>query len=196
MGFSNPTIMSFEVRSEKFDTIALPSGSFANMLIPYQGRLACVTNTMKNDVNGGIILWTLDDAEKHIWSCKLFLAPFAHMVIIVCMYVLLSHNSNKDYTFCKIYLTPQATKKKKEVEEEKQKQKKGEAVVSVADVEALEEQQPCNVEYHQPLAPLDSCQPQRHDLEYQQQQFCPGPLDSYQPHPHDMESQQPHNPLL
>jgi len=95
MGFSNPTIMSFEVRSEKFDTIALPSGSFANMLIPYQGRLACVTNTMKNDVNGGIILWTLDDAEKHIWSCKLFLAPFAHMVIIVCMYVLLSHNSNK-----------------------------------------------------------------------------------------------------
>ncbi|KAG7604303.1 F-box associated domain type 3 [Arabidopsis thaliana x Arabidopsis arenosa] len=152
MGFSNPTIMSFEVRSEKFDTIALPSGSFANMLIPYQGRLACVTNTMKNDVNGGIILWTLDDAEKHIWSCKLFLAPFAHMVIIVCMYVLLSHNSNKDYNFCKIYLTPQAIKKKKEVEEEKKKQKKGEAVVSVAHVEALEEQQPCNVEYHQPLA--------------------------------------------
>ena len=82
------------------------------------------------------------------------------------------------------------------MEEEKKKQKKGEAVVSVAHVEALEEQQPCNVEYHQPLAPLDSCQPQRHDLEYQQQQFCPGPLDSYQPHPHDMESQQPHNPLL
>ncbi|VYS48711.1 unnamed protein product [Arabidopsis thaliana] len=78
MGFiSNPTIMSFEVRSEKFDTITLPSGSFANMLIPYQGRLACVNNTM-DDVNGGITLWTLEDAEKHIWSCKLFLAPLAH----------------------------------------------------------------------------------------------------------------------
>ncbi|CAA0386519.1 unnamed protein product [Arabidopsis thaliana] len=107
-----------------------------------------------------------------------------------------SHNNDKDYTLCKIYLTPQATKKNKEVGEEKKKQKKGEAVVSVAPVEALEEQLPCNVEYHRPLAPLDSCQPQPHDLAYQQQQFCPGPLDSYQPQPHDMENQQPHNEKL
>ncbi|CAL9246144.1 unnamed protein product, partial [Arabidopsis halleri] len=33
-----------------------------------------------------------------------------------------------DYTLCKIYLTPQAIKKKKEVEEKNKKQKKGEGV--------------------------------------------------------------------
>ncbi|CAE6075374.1 unnamed protein product [Arabidopsis arenosa] len=96
------------------------------------------------------------------------------------------HNNDKDYTLCKIYLTPQATKKKKEVEAQNKKQKKGEGVISVASVEALEEQQPRNVEYpqpHQSQALLDSYQHQPHDIAFQQPQFSQGLIDSQQPLP-------------
>ncbi|CAL9247305.1 unnamed protein product [Arabidopsis halleri] len=109
------------------------------------------------------------------------------------------HNNDKDYTLCKIYLTPQATKKKKEVEEQNKKQKKGQGVISVAPVEALEEQQPLNVEYpqpHQSQALPDSYQPQPHDIAFPQPQFSQGPLDSQQPQPHDLAYKQPHTPLL
>ncbi|CAE6201218.1 unnamed protein product [Arabidopsis arenosa] len=121
------------------------------------------------------------------------------------------HNNDKDYTLCKIYMTPQAIKKTKEVEEENKKQKKGEGVTcgsinesktAIAHVEALEQQQPRNVEYHQPhqlQGPLDSYQPQpAHDVVYQQpQQFSQAPIDSYQQQPsHDVVYQQPHTPLL
>ncbi|KAL9281752.1 hypothetical protein AtEden1_Chr5g0123481 [Arabidopsis thaliana] len=64
----------------------------------------------------------------------------------------------------------------KEVGEEKKKQKKGEPV------EASEGQQPCNAEYHQPLAPLDSCQPQPHDLAEQLDLHQPEQLQLQQPH--------------
>ncbi|EFH53817.1 predicted protein [Arabidopsis lyrata subsp. lyrata] len=109
------------------------------------------------------------------------------------------HNNDKDYTLCKIYLTPQATKKKKEVEAQNKKQKKGQGVISVAPVEALEEQQPLNVEYpqpHQSQALLDSYQPQPHDIAFPQPQFSQCPLDSQQPQPHDLAYKQPHTPLL
>ncbi|EFH46757.1 hypothetical protein ARALYDRAFT_355644 [Arabidopsis lyrata subsp. lyrata] len=121
------------------------------------------------------------------------------------------HNNDKDYTLCKIYMTPQAIKKTKEVEEENKKQKKGEGVscgsingskTAIAHVEALEQQQPRNVEYHQPhqsQGPLDSYQLQpAHDIVYQQpQHFSQAPIDSYHQQPsHDVLYQQPHTPLL
>ncbi|KAL1207094.1 putative F-box protein [Cardamine amara subsp. amara] len=78
-GKKNPAIMSFDVKSEKFDMIELPCGSFVKMLIPYHGKLACVSNnTMNKGVVDGITLWTLEDGEKHKWSSKQFLAPFAY----------------------------------------------------------------------------------------------------------------------
>ncbi|CAA0406372.1 unnamed protein product [Arabidopsis thaliana] len=64
----------------------------------------------------------------------------------------------------------------KEVGEEKKKQKKGEPV------EASEGQQPCNAEYHQLRAPLDSCQPQPHDLAEQLDLHQPDQLQLQQPH--------------
>ncbi|EFH53819.1 hypothetical protein ARALYDRAFT_347836 [Arabidopsis lyrata subsp. lyrata] len=95
------------------------------------------------------------------------------------------HNNDKDYTLCKIYPTPQATKKK-EMEAQNKKQKKGEVAISVAHVEALEEHQPRNVEFpqpHQSQALLDSYQHQPHDFAFQQPQFSQGPIDSQQPLP-------------
>ncbi|ESQ30402.1 hypothetical protein EUTSA_v10012281mg [Eutrema salsugineum] len=49
------------------------------MLIPYEGRLAYVLINQHN-VDGGIILWILEDAEIHDydWTFKHFLAPFQH----------------------------------------------------------------------------------------------------------------------
>ncbi|XP_024004911.1 putative F-box protein At1g50870 [Eutrema salsugineum] len=68
-------VMSFDVRTEKFDRINLPSDSLGDwfMLIPFEGKLACL-NAMAND---GITLWILEDAKKHKWSRKHFLTPFA-----------------------------------------------------------------------------------------------------------------------
>lgn len=71
-------IMSFDVRSEKFNMIELPlMDTIGVMLIPYQGRLACFDKNNTND-NDGITLWILEDAKKHKWSCRHFLAPFVH----------------------------------------------------------------------------------------------------------------------
>ncbi|ESQ30808.1 hypothetical protein EUTSA_v10012114mg, partial [Eutrema salsugineum] len=61
-------IMSFNVRSETFDMIQLPSGIHKDMLITNEGRLAC---TGKNRE-----LWILEDAEKHKWSIQGSLSPF------------------------------------------------------------------------------------------------------------------------
>ncbi|ESQ44682.1 hypothetical protein EUTSA_v10003356mg [Eutrema salsugineum] len=57
-------IMSFDVRSEKFNMIHLPSpwDIRNDMLITYMGKLACVYE------NNGRRLWILEDAEKHEWS--------------------------------------------------------------------------------------------------------------------------------
>ncbi|KAG7648881.1 putative F-box protein [Arabidopsis thaliana] len=71
-------IMSFHVKSEKFDMIKLPlENIYRHVMINYEGRLACVDKlyTLNND---GIRLWILEDAEKHKWSSKQFLARYVH----------------------------------------------------------------------------------------------------------------------
>ncbi|KAL9812555.1 putative transcription factor NAM family [Arabidopsis thaliana] len=87
----------------------------------------------------------------------------------------LDHNNDKVsmITLCARFTYSTSNK---EVGEEKKKQKKGEPV------EASEGQQPCNAEYHQPLAPLDSCQPQPHDLAEQLDLHQPEQLQLQQPH--------------
>lgn len=71
-------IMSFDVRSEKFDMIEMPWGStWWGKLIPYEGKLACVNKYMNNDA---ITLWVLEDAK---WLCKHFAEPsYPHLNII------------------------------------------------------------------------------------------------------------------
>ncbi|CAL9240151.1 unnamed protein product, partial [Arabidopsis halleri] len=70
-------LMSFDVRTEKFDMIRLPFDDFWGTLITYKGSLACLDsyNLMGND--DGITLWILEDAEQNQWSYKHFLTPFA-----------------------------------------------------------------------------------------------------------------------
>ncbi|XP_018435825.2 putative F-box protein At1g47790 [Raphanus sativus] len=68
-------VMSFDVRSEKFDMIKLPSTSLSDVLITYKGRLAfCSRLSYRKEDR---ILWTLEDAQKHIWTGQNFLSPFA-----------------------------------------------------------------------------------------------------------------------
>ncbi|XP_019082655.1 PREDICTED: putative F-box protein At1g50870 [Camelina sativa] len=69
-------VMSFDVRTEKFDMIRFPFEDFWGNLITYKGRLACLdsTNLMEND--DGVTMWILMDAEQSQWSCKHFLTPF------------------------------------------------------------------------------------------------------------------------
>lgn len=68
-------IMSFYVRTEKFDMIRLPIEDFWGMLIRYEGKFACLDsyNLLGND---GITLWILEDPEQHQWSYKHFATPF------------------------------------------------------------------------------------------------------------------------
>ncbi|KAL1212378.1 putative F-box protein [Cardamine amara subsp. amara] len=47
-----------------------------NALIAYEGSLALVHSI--DGMNSGIKLWVLENAEKHDWSEKSFLAPFSH----------------------------------------------------------------------------------------------------------------------
>ncbi|ESQ44681.1 hypothetical protein EUTSA_v10003413mg [Eutrema salsugineum] len=57
-------LLSFDVRSEKFHKIRLPSYMDPNTLINYGGRLACA------DKKKNKRFWILEDAEKHMWSSK------------------------------------------------------------------------------------------------------------------------------
>ncbi|CAA7017869.1 unnamed protein product [Microthlaspi erraticum] len=78
---SDYVIMSFDVRSEKFNMIKLPwdflDANFLDpVLINYEGRLACTED------DGYIIrrnnkrrLWILEDAERHKWSSQDCLSP-------------------------------------------------------------------------------------------------------------------------
>ncbi|CAN7076380.1 hypothetical protein Bca4012_075847 [Brassica carinata] len=69
-------VMSFDVRSEKFDMIRLPSNSDWDVLITYKGRLGLF------EIDYGITnrrLWILEDAEKHNWSGQDFLLPFGDL---------------------------------------------------------------------------------------------------------------------
>ncbi|KAL0733273.1 hypothetical protein Bca4012_009483 [Brassica carinata] len=63
-------VMSFDVRSEKFDMIELPRNLIGRLLlINYKVRLACFD---KNIERG---FWILEDAQKHKWSSQRFLSP-------------------------------------------------------------------------------------------------------------------------
>ncbi|CAA7018403.1 unnamed protein product [Microthlaspi erraticum] len=65
-------LMSFDVRSEKFHMIKLPSDIDEDVLINYEGKIACTDRD--NDKR----LWILEDAEKHKWSSQDFLVPLCH----------------------------------------------------------------------------------------------------------------------
>ncbi|CAN6969907.1 unnamed protein product, partial [Brassica rapa subsp. trilocularis] len=59
-------IMSFDVRSEIFHMVELPSRIRHDVLISYEGKLACI------DGKNGTRLWILEDADKHKWSFQDF----------------------------------------------------------------------------------------------------------------------------
>ncbi|CAA7041204.1 unnamed protein product [Microthlaspi erraticum] len=65
-------LMSFDVRSEKFHMIKIPSNIDKDVLINYKGRIACTDDY--NDKR----LWILEDATKHKWSSQDFLVPLRH----------------------------------------------------------------------------------------------------------------------
>ncbi|KAL0719798.1 hypothetical protein Bca4012_069122 [Brassica carinata] len=60
-------VMSFDVRSEKFDMIKLPT-RYCQDLITYKGRLACFDHWDRRR------FWILEDAQKHIWLGQDFLS--------------------------------------------------------------------------------------------------------------------------
>ncbi|KAJ4894064.1 putative F-box protein [Raphanus sativus] len=67
-------VMSFDVRSEIFHMIEVPSSIRRDELITYKGRLACI------DANNDKRLWSLEDEDKqHKWSFQDFLSPFYKM---------------------------------------------------------------------------------------------------------------------
>ncbi|EOA36510.1 hypothetical protein CARUB_v10011291mg [Capsella rubella] len=75
-------IMSFDVRSEKFDMLQVPSENISkDVFMTYEGRLACVESCVTLD--GRLIpnwkhgnrLYILEDAKKHKWFRKDVLAP-------------------------------------------------------------------------------------------------------------------------
>ncbi|KAF8100406.1 hypothetical protein N665_0225s0022 [Sinapis alba] len=69
--------MSFDVRSEKFDMIKLPSKSPWDVLITYKGRLAFYS---EEDYRiNHCKLWILEDAQKHNWLGQDFLLPFGDL---------------------------------------------------------------------------------------------------------------------
>ncbi|CAL9238208.1 unnamed protein product, partial [Arabidopsis halleri] len=70
-------IMSFNVRSEKFNQIKYPEGNshLCSCMISYEGRLALV-GTMKFP---SIDLWILKDGDRHEWTHKSFVLPLSEM---------------------------------------------------------------------------------------------------------------------
>ncbi|RID59122.1 hypothetical protein BRARA_F02371 [Brassica rapa] len=73
------TILSFDVRSEKFGVIQIPKMGWSLRTLPcgfirHRGRLALFSNT--SSLLGRISLWILEDAEKHEWSRKDSYLPF------------------------------------------------------------------------------------------------------------------------
>ncbi|CAN7048044.1 unnamed protein product [Brassica rapa subsp. trilocularis] len=71
-------VMSFDVGSENFDMIKLPSEFYGDKLIIYKGRLAYFSEIIHR-TNYRInhrILWILEDAQKHRWSRQDFFQHF------------------------------------------------------------------------------------------------------------------------
>ncbi|KAH0926864.1 hypothetical protein HID58_019120 [Brassica napus] len=63
-------VMSFDVRSEIFHMIELPSSIHWDVLMTYEGKIACI------DEDNDKRLWSLEDAtDKHKWSFQDFLSP-------------------------------------------------------------------------------------------------------------------------
>ncbi|CAH8355557.1 unnamed protein product [Eruca vesicaria subsp. sativa] len=81
------TIVSFDVRSEKFGVIQIPDMSCPRKGLPWgmqvlpcgfirhRGRLALFSNNISS-LSGRISLWILEDAEKHEWLRKDSSLPF------------------------------------------------------------------------------------------------------------------------
>ncbi|CAL9218949.1 unnamed protein product [Arabidopsis halleri] len=61
-----PAIVCFDVRSEKFDFITWKPPT----LINYKGKLGAIKNT-----DHDLVLWVLEDGEKHKWSKHIFVKP-------------------------------------------------------------------------------------------------------------------------
>ncbi|CAH8256687.1 unnamed protein product [Arabidopsis lyrata] len=70
-------IISFDVRSEKFNQIKCPERNLlmSSHMVPYEGRLAIV-KTMNLP---SIELWILKDGDRHEWTHKHFVLPLAEM---------------------------------------------------------------------------------------------------------------------
>ncbi|KAL0785548.1 hypothetical protein Bca101_001794 [Brassica carinata] len=84
-------IMSFDIKSEKFDTIPLPREDIDRpFLIAYVGRLAFV-----DDKNPRRML-ILEDAERHKWSSQNFLACLRHRDGITSEYLHLGGSTHAD----------------------------------------------------------------------------------------------------
>lgn len=67
-------IVSFHVRSEKFNKIQVPWKLCRGYLLTYEGKLASLVYTTNMDAF--ISLWVLEDVESHEWSFRIFSLPF------------------------------------------------------------------------------------------------------------------------
>ncbi|XP_013594383.1 PREDICTED: putative F-box protein At1g47790 [Brassica oleracea var. oleracea] len=67
-------VMSFDVGSENFDMIKLPSEFYGDKLIIYKGRLAYFSEIIHREKYR--ILWILEDAQQHKWSRQDFFQHF------------------------------------------------------------------------------------------------------------------------
>ncbi|CAL9224992.1 unnamed protein product [Arabidopsis halleri] len=66
-------VMSFDVRSEKFDLIKVPESATLTKLTSYEGKLAVMNSTTAGiSCTCRIDLWVLVDAAKHEWCNKVF----------------------------------------------------------------------------------------------------------------------------
>ncbi|RID69593.1 hypothetical protein BRARA_C01678 [Brassica rapa] len=96
-------IMSFDIKSEKFDTIPLPAEDIDRpFLITYVGRLAFV-----DDKNPRRML-ILEDAERRKWSSQNFLACLRHRDVITSEYL---HLGGSTHAGELVYLAPYFKKK-------------------------------------------------------------------------------------
>ncbi|CAN7006724.1 unnamed protein product [Brassica rapa subsp. trilocularis] len=96
-------IMSFDIKSEKFDTIPLPREDIDRpFLITYEGRLAFV-----DDKNPRRML-ILEDAERRKWSSQNFLACLRHRDVITSEYL---HLGGSTHAGELVYLAPYFKKK-------------------------------------------------------------------------------------
>ncbi|CAN7136641.1 unnamed protein product [Brassica rapa subsp. narinosa] len=70
-------VMSFDVRSKKFDLIKLPQGRATQFtrMIRYNGKVAIMLSGGFQSYPGRIELWVLEDAAKHGWSNQNFVLP-------------------------------------------------------------------------------------------------------------------------